>query len=46
MRYITRLPLESDEGQLAFLVEWEVSRKDERHIEMAFKTDGSLGRGH
>ena len=31
---------------LAFLVEREVSRKDERRIEMAFKIDGSLGRGH
>ncbi len=46
VRYVTRLPLETDEGQLAFLVEREVSRKDERRIEMAFKTDGSLGRDH
>ena len=29
-----------------FLVEREVSRKDERRIEMAFKIDRSLGRGH
>ena len=31
---------------LVFLVERKVSRKDERRIEMAFKIDGSLGRGH
>ena len=31
---------------LAFLVKREVSRKDERRIEMAFRIDGSLGRGH